>query len=218
MSDHDLQAALETALTDRRLLSHPFYQRWCRGELTTRDLRAYAEQYRFFEAELPGALARIRDRVADDGVQMMVQRNLDDELGATGTAHLALFERFAGALAADPDAAPSAATRHLIATYRSLVDESPQAGLAGVLAYEAQASEIAESKAAGLERRYALSGDAIEFWTVHATADLAHARWAVEALDALGATPDAVHTGARAAADAWWAFLDEREAACAAAC
>ncbi|HEX6539855.1 MAG TPA: iron-containing redox enzyme family protein [Candidatus Dormibacteraeota bacterium] len=214
MSNLQLHAALETALTDRRLLTHPFYQRWCRGELSVSDLRAYAEQYRFFEAELPGALGRIRDRAGDGGVQTMVQRNLDDELGVTGTAHLDLFERFADELAADREAAPSTATVNLISTYRALVDESPQRGLAAVLAYEAQASEIAESKAAGLKTHYAMGGEAVEFWTVHATADVEHARWALEALAALGATPDAVRSGARAAADAWWAFLDEREAAC----
>lgn len=212
MLDQDLHAALDAALSNRRLLTHPFYQRWCRGELSADDLRGYAEQYRFFEAEVPAALARVRDGIADSEARAMVQRNLDDETGVTGTAHLELFERFASSLGARPGAPPSAATAGLTTTYRALAGAGPAAGLAAMLAYESQAAEIAESKASGLVAHHGMSGEALEFWNVHATADVEHAQWALDALAALGATPDEVRVSARAAADAWWAFLDERDA------
>ena len=38
-----------------------------------------------------------------------------------------------------------------------------------------------------------------------------HGRWMLEALADLGATRSAVEGPAGRAADAWWAFLDERE-------
>jgi hypothetical protein len=48
------------ALQGRRLLSHPFYQRWSRGDLRLGELGAYAGQYRFIEARLPGWLESIQ--------------------------------------------------------------------------------------------------------------------------------------------------------------
>ena len=50
------------------------------------------------------------------------------------------------------------------------------------------------------------------FWDVHATQEVAHADWSIEALGALDAQPDTVRAAARIAADAWWEFLSEREA------
>lgn len=207
----DLHAALEAALEDRRLLTHPFYQRWCRGELAASDLRAYAEQYRFFEANLPATLTTIRDDINEPSVRAMVQRNIDDETGATGTPHVELFDRFAEELGARSDASPCTSTQSLVATYTSLAGAGPVSGLAAVVAYEAQAAEIAESKAKGLADHHGVSSNGLEFWTVHAAADVDHAQWALEALGALGATADEVSSNARAAANAWWAFLDERE-------
>src|SRR5205807_3150836 len=94
MNRDELRMALETALTGRRLLSHPFYRRWVRGELTVDDLRGYAEQYRCFEASLPVTLGRVRDGISDGAVRAIVQGNLDDETGAEGISHLELFDRF----------------------------------------------------------------------------------------------------------------------------
>jgi len=45
MNRDELRMALETALTGRRLLSHPFYRRWVRGELTVDDLRGLPPAY-----------------------------------------------------------------------------------------------------------------------------------------------------------------------------
>jgi hypothetical protein len=39
-----------------------------------------------------------------------------------------------------------------------------------------------------------------------------HGDWALDALALLGADPADVTDAARRGADAWWAFLDEREA------
>jgi hypothetical protein len=40
-----------------------------------------------------------------------------------------------------------------------------------------------------------------------------HASWTLDAVVAAGGEPAVVATAARRAADAWWAFLDERESA-----
>ena len=100
-----------------------------------------------------------------------------------------------------------------MATYFDLVAEGPIAALAGLAAYESQASEVAASKADGLRRWYELDARGTAFWDVHATMDADHAEWATDALGQADADPAQVEQAARRAADAWWALLDERQAA-----
>lgn len=209
-------AAVEEALEGRRLLSHPFYQRWSQGGLRVEELAAYAGQYRHIEAGLPGWLESIQRSAPNPAVRELVQRNLDDEVGGQAT-HVELFDLFAVAVGAsspaDTEAGP--ATRSLLDTHAELVASSAAEGLAAVLAYELQAPEISASKAAGLRSLYGVDGDGVAFWDTHAGMEDAHASWTLDAVVAAGGQPATVTTAARRAADAWWAFLDEREAAAA---
>ncbi|MFZ0129075.1 MAG: iron-containing redox enzyme family protein [Candidatus Dormiibacterota bacterium] len=110
---------------------------------------------------------------------------------------------------------PSTATSHLLSTYRKIVESSASEGLAAVVAYEMQAPLIAASKADGLRRNYGIDAEGTRFWDLHATMDTDHARWGIEALTAMETSAIRVIGAARSAADAWWEFLDEREAAAA---
>jgi pyrroloquinoline-quinone synthase len=208
--------AVEEALHGRRLLSHPFYQRWSKGELTLGELGAYAGQYRVIEARLPGWLESIQSSAQNDEVTELVQRNLDDEVGGPIT-HLELFDRFAAAVGAtNPEATEvDTATRALLDIHDELVASSAAEGLAAVLSYELQSPEISASKAAGLRSRYGVDGESVEFWDTHALVEGDHATWTLDAVVAAGGEPPMARMAARRAADAWWAFLDEREAAAA---
>ena len=189
-------AELESALAGRRLLDHAFYQRWSAGTLGADELAAYAGQYRHYEAALPELLSSIGPLVAE---------TLADEVGRDGArSHLSLFDDFASAVGADETAA-TAATAELLSV-------SSAAGLAGLAAYEIQAASIAATKADGLRRWYGVNDDGARFWDVHAELDRDHADWIVEALAGSDVEPDEVFAAARRSADAWWAFLDEREA------
>ena len=211
MSPDDLRNAIEAALVGRRLLSHPFYQRWEAGLLHPGELAAYAAQYAYFEAALPMLLRDMLDGIdPDSSAANLVAQNLADEEG-NPQSHLTLFAGFADAVGA-PASAPSDATRHLLDTYGRLVACGSVHGLAALIAYELQAPEIAATKAAGLRAHYGLDASATEFWDVHAHMDREHADWAVDALAQLPGAEGAI-PAVRAAADAWWAFLDEREAA-----
>ena len=86
-------------------------------------------------------------------------------------------------------------------------------GLAGFLAYQCQAAAVARSKADGLRRHYGLDEHAISFWEHHAEVDVRHTDWAVSTLSEISGTTQGLGTSLRQAADAWWAFLDEREVA-----
>ena len=209
-----LAAAVADALVGRALLSHPFYRRWEAGQLQPGELPAYAVNYRAFEAALPVVLAEVVDRLREDGrlgAAAMVERSLADELGRP-EPHLALFDRFAGALPDGPaETSPGPAAHALVDTYLELAAEGPVATLAGLAAYETQAAAIAASKSDGLRRWYGLDAGGTEFWDVHAEMDADHGEWALEALALAGAAPDEVIEAARRAADGWWALLDERE-------
>jgi pyrroloquinoline-quinone synthase len=207
-------AVVEEALEGRRLLSHPFYQRWSRGELQPGELAAYAGQYRLVEAVLPSWLRSIQSRAASPGVRERVQRNLDDEVGGPVT-HLELFDRFAAAVAAPAPGSVEAgpATAALLQTHDDLVASSPADGLTAVLTYECQSPEVSASKAAGLRSHHGIDGEQVAFWDVHAQVEGDHAMWTAEAVVAAGGEPVTVGAAARRTADAWWAFLDEREAA-----
>jgi pyrroloquinoline-quinone synthase len=197
---------LDRALDGLHLSTHPFYERWNAGDVSIAELRAYAAQYRHFERALPALLARAAARAESGAVREQAERNLADEAG-----HPALFERFARSVDA-ADEAPSEAMARLLAAYESASSAGAAQALAALWAYEAQAPVVARLKADALRAHYGLDGDAVAFWDVHAEMDVAHAAWGREAIEASGADDESVHACARAAAKAWWAFLDEREA------
>jgi pyrroloquinoline-quinone synthase len=211
MSHSTLTAAVHRALTGRELLSHPFYVRWSKGELTQEELCAYAAQYRHVEAALPSLLLTIAGRTPNPDISGPVLRNLADEAGGSPT-HLELFDTFAAALGTAP-APATPATNALVAAQTELAAAGIVEGLAGLLAYELQSPAVSASKAAGLREHHQLDGDAVAFWDVHAAVDAGHADWTLDALVAAGGNPRCVETAARRAADAWWAFLDERQSA-----
>lgn len=198
------------ALSGRHLLTHPFYRRWEAGTLADGELAAYAEQYRHIEQALPVTLAAVAAGLPQGPARRLVEENLADELGVPAP-HAALFESFAGAAGAQPAVAASAATAALLAAVRTAAASDPVAALAMVAAYEVQAADIAASKSDGLRRHYGMDAAGTQFWDVHATQEVAHADWSVDALAALDADVLVVRTAAQVAAEAWWNFLSERE-------
>ncbi|HVA60098.1 MAG TPA: iron-containing redox enzyme family protein [Mycobacteriales bacterium] len=214
MRPADARTAIESALHGRWLLDHPFYRRWSAGTVTREELTRYAGQYRHFEAALPAILSEIADGIPPSTARDAVLAGLADESGGGGTpSHLELFDEFAGALGAGGGAPASAATGHLTSVYATAAGAGPVAALAAVGAYELQAADIAASKALGLRRHFQLDGAAIRFWDLHAELDRDHADWTTSALADLATDERQVTGWARAAADAWWRFLDERDEA-----
>lgn len=209
----EIEAVIASAIGGRRLLSHPFYQRWLEGSLQMSELAAYAAQYRYFEAQLPGFLAEVLEQLPPGQARELVAANLADERSVPAP-HLELFETFGAAVGAVPEP-PTPATQALVYCYARWAQSGGAAAVGALAAYEVQAAEVAASKADGLRVRYGLEATATEFWDVHATADVDHAAWVVEALAELAAAGDASDIAAAVddAAGAWWSWLDEREAA-----
>jgi len=210
MHTEPIRQALAEALTGRQLLTHPFYRRWEAGRLGEGELAAYAEQYRHIERALPVTLDSVAAALPDGPARALVEANLADERGVPA-AHIELFESFARAAGAGSDVAPTTATAALLTAVRSAAASDPIVALAMVAAYEVQAADIATSKANGLRRHYGMDADGTQFWDVHSAQEAAHAEWSIDALTALEADPALIGTAARAAANAWWDFLCERE-------
>jgi len=212
---HPLAEAMASALDGRELLTHPFYLRWQAGELAPSELAGYAVNYRAFESALPVVLTAVVEQLRAEGeveAAGTLGQNLYDELGRP-EPHLALFDRFAAAL--EPPATssdPGPAAQLLVATYADLVADGPIAAVAGLAAYETQAAAVATTKGEGLRAWYGMDEAGTEFWDVHARMEADHGDWALDTLALLGAEPDVVADAARRGADAWWAFLDERQA------
>jgi pyrroloquinoline-quinone synthase len=199
---------LDSALEGRRLLDHPFYRRWEAGELREGELQRYAEQYRYFEANLPIFLAELASRMPAGVAQSAVADNLRDEVAQP--SHLDLFESFASAFGAT-NAEISPAMEALVSEYRAVLNEGDVAAIAGLLAYEAQGAAIADSKGDGLRRHYGADAEATKFWDVHGTIEADHATWTMEGLASLNGDAEVISLSARRIADAWWNFLTERE-------
>jgi pyrroloquinoline-quinone synthase len=210
MHPQPIDEVLAEAIVGRRLLTHPFYRRWEAGSLTEGELAAYAEQYRHIERALPVTLAAIADALPEGRARDLVEANLADELG-TPEPHVQLFEGFARAAGASPDAPATPSTAALLAVVRTTAANDPVAALAMIAAYEVQAADIAASKGDGLRRHYGFDEEGTAFWDVHRTQEVDHAGWSMEALTALEADLDVVQAAATVSADSWWLFLSERD-------
>src|SRR5712671_5974478 len=75
------------------LLKHPFYQAWSAGELTTQDLKFYAEQYYHQVSQFPTYLTSLHSRLPEGAMRREVLANAFEE-ECDGIAHSELWERF----------------------------------------------------------------------------------------------------------------------------
>jgi pyrroloquinoline-quinone synthase len=106
----------------------------------------------------------------------------------------------------------------LLATFRAaMLEPAPAAALAALYAYESKVPEIAVTKAEGLAQYYAADAATAKYFTLHQTADVAHAAVWRELIDKQLATDptaeEATLDSAERAARALWSALDgvERE-------
>jgi pyrroloquinoline-quinone synthase len=175
----DVLAGLDQKRRELDVLEHPFYERWSAGRLKAGELARYAGEYRHAVLALADATARAAERAARRAPGSAEA----DELRAHAreeAAHVALWDRFAlaagteaGALAGEPRLAQ---TRACAQAWRAGEDLLEQ--LAVLYAIEAGQPQVSATKLAGLVEHYGFSaeGPATEYFRVHATRDVEHAR------------------------------------------
>ena len=113
---------LDQIISEKSLLSHPFYQAWTAGTLPMENLREYAKQYFHFEAAFPTFLSAIHAHCESGETRQAILNNLwDEEHGAEN--HLALWLRFCESLGVDEAevraSEPNAKTRDLVDGFRA---------------------------------------------------------------------------------------------------
>ena len=208
-------AAMDAAIAERSMLSHPFYQAWEEGKLTREALAAYARQYFHHVEAFPRAVSAVHANCPDAMGRRLLAENLAEEegLGEGKDDHATLWLGFAAGMGSSEAEVRAEAlndeTQNLIDTFRSLSRRSYASGLAALYAYESQLPAIAKTKIKGLVERYDANEPAtLKFFEVHELADIEHADVCRELLDALPETDRAeAHAAACELADALRMFL-----------
>jgi len=211
---------IDSKVSERAMLSHPFYQAWTEGRLPLATLADYSRQYFHHVEAFPRAVSAVHSACPDRDGRRMLAENLAEEEGleAGKQDHATLWLLFAAGLGADEAAVRAEdlnpETQALIDTFRKLSHQSYAAGLGALYAYETQFPGVASAKIEGLIDRYGISDEAtLRFFRVHESADVEHSAVCRELLDRL---PEADKAEAVAAgeelAGALWNFLSGVEA------
>jgi pyrroloquinoline-quinone synthase len=220
MNQVEFWSEISAILDEYDLLRHPFYQAWREGALTLHDLREYACEYYHQVAFFPVYLKELSARLPDGELRKSVLDNLWDELGMHNDnrrAHNLLWVDFAIGTGALPNEVftrrPIREITLLLETFLTLSRTGTAAeALAAFYVYESQVPRVAKEKANALRMRYGLEEGACRYFTLHITADVAHAMVWREQLqkllnEDLNAADSAIAAAERAA-KALWAALD----------
>jgi pyrroloquinoline-quinone synthase len=164
-------------VTSRRLLDHPFYSAWSKGELSREALRTYAAQYYRWVLAFPTWLSATHANANDLSMRQQILENLiDEERGPEN--HPELWLRFCDALDLDRDAVRAEPmlpeTEAALAAMRAVCREAPAvAGVAALYAYESQQPDVMKTKRQGLRDLYGVSAGH-DYFEVHETKDVEH--------------------------------------------
>jgi pyrroloquinoline-quinone synthase len=222
MTQQEFFSALDSRIAKYDLLCHPFYKAWTAGELSTDDLREYAQDYYFHVKSFPTYLAELAIRLDDSELRnallanMADEKGLEDGTGATSIEHAELWLDFAEAMGASRDLLfhhPVPEVNRLVNFFHDISSEgTPEEALAAFYAYESQVPRVAKEKARGLREMYGAGDKTCGYFTLHTTADVLHSQvWRQQLAKRLESNPQAAQfalNAAEAAAKALWRALD----------
>ncbi|MBD3167193.1 CADD family putative folate metabolism protein [bacterium] len=196
MNMMSISQQIDNRVATRKVLNHPFYQAWNRGELSLDALRDYAIQYYKHVQAFPTYLSAVHAHTDEIEVRRHLLQNLvDEEAGRPN--HPELWLQFVASLGIDTGQAETAETRPeteaMIEVFRDICrNGSTAAGVAALYAYESQIPEVSESKIDGLKRFYGFTDpEAYRYFTVHIEADKEHAAVERAVIDKLESDADA---------------------------
>jgi pyrroloquinoline-quinone synthase len=214
---------LDARIAKYDLLCHPFYKAWAAGELTSDDLRAYAQDYYHHVEAFPSYLAAFAQRQEEGELRRAVLANMRDENGEgtdDSAPHSELWLDFAEGMGSSRNLEghiPVPEIGRLIERFQHVAGEgTSEEALAAFYAYESQVPRVAEEKERGLREMYAADDKTCGYFTLHATADVFHSRvWRNQLEKRVVANPetaDQALDAAENAAHALWRALDGIEA------
>jgi pyrroloquinoline-quinone synthase len=208
----DVLARIEDARRECNVLEHPFYQRWSAGELSAQELGFYAGEYRHAVVALADASDSVAAKV-DSKRRTGLERHAAEE-----RSHIALWDEFAAAATGDEASRREPLSETVQCAETWTAGEDALEHLAVLYAIEASQPAIAKTKLEGLVECYGYSpeGPALEYFELHATLDVEHARQAGELIAELMSSDEAeareqadrMVARAKAALQGNWALLD----------
>ncbi len=165
-----LSSAIETSVSERSLLKHPFYQVWSKGELTLNDLQGYAKEYYYAAKSVPVVMETIRKNAPHTLTQ--IQRETFAKNAREEVEHIELWERFASSLGITQDELnsyePTGTVKEAVASIVEQAELGFEEGVAAMYAFECELPAISESKINGLQKFYNLSSaDAHAYFNEH---------------------------------------------------
>jgi len=172
----DVLARLDETRSAINVLEHPFYQRWSAGELSAAELSNYAGEYGHAVVALAQASAQVAESAPDE-LRPGLRRHAEEE-----AAHVALWEQFARATGQHARAEQPALAETRVCVQAWTAGEDLLEQLAVLYAIEASQPQISTTKLEGLAAHYGFSeeGPATEYFRVHESLDVEHARQARE--------------------------------------
>jgi len=170
---NSLVKRIDELIEKQSLLKHPFYVMWSEGKLTIDSLKGYSKEYFQLVKEVPSFVNAINQQ-SSDTVKIELILNQKEE-----AEHIAPWMKFANTLGVSQEELEKynglEKTRRAVSELSSLMN-SFEGGAAAMYALEQEIPKISLSKIDGMRKFYDLtSDDAIEYFRLHAEADIRHA-------------------------------------------
>jgi len=164
---------IDELIEKQSLLKHPFYVMWSEGKLTIDSLNGYSKEYFQLVKTVPSFVGTIIPQ-GPDTVKNELESNQKEEAD-----HIKPWIKFAGALGVSEEELEKYngldKTRKAVSELSSLMN-SFEGGAAAMYALEQEIPKISLTKIEGMRKFYDLtSDDAIEYFRLHAEADIRHA-------------------------------------------
>lgn len=164
---------IDELIEKQSLLKHPFYVMWSEGKLTIDSLNGYSKEYFQLVKTVPSFVGAVLQQSSSD-VKSELESNQKEE-----AEHIKPWMKFAGTLGVSQEELEKydglEKTTKAVSELSSLMN-SFEGGAAAMYALEQEIPKISLSKIDGMRKFYDMtSDDAIEYFRLHAEADIRHA-------------------------------------------
>lgn len=226
LSPEQLERELLGMVAEGGIVRNPVFSKIARGEFSKDDLAFFVKQFLLRQRHFTRWLACIYTNTPNEAydARQLIAENLYEEHGdfRPGRDHTSLLRRFGRSLGLKDnemeEAIPLPETQAFIDRIYHICRGSFVEGMAAIgIGHEGHAL-VRSPEAMGVDRfalalqeRYGLSEDAVEFWSLHAKADIDHCRRALEIVKKYAATEE-LQQGARVAVERTlrqWRFFFE---------